>query len=433
MIYLANINKYYGNVRALTDINLEFNSQGFYAVQGPAKSGKTSLLNIIGSLDAPTTGKMMINNEEHDFHSTKVVDGYRRHFVSYIFQDSNLIETLTVYDNLFICMNTVETDKLKINLRIEKELIDLDILSIKHKKVFNLSLDEKQRVTLARAALSHAKVIIADEPTNYLNSNNEKIIMNKLKKMSKTTLVIVGTKKELLAHLYADYIIKLNDSFVVNEIVKHKMNETMKLIPPTNYSIKYRFANYVKIAINDLLDKKDKYMIIVVSLIVGIFGVFLGLISTDFAFLSGNQVHGANVTEQVLETSSRAINMALGASMILLITIMILIYSVYKDVISENKKKIKILRTLGYSKNSIYKIFDIQHLLISFVSAMILTFLIIIFIIINYFFLQVEEANLLFDWSYVLFAYVLIFNIPLLFSLLPVFKISNDFPKRSNQ
>jgi putative ABC transport system ATP-binding protein len=431
MIYVANISKFYDNVRALTDINLEFHSQGFYAVLGPTKSGKSSLLNIIGSLDTPSTGKMMVNLEDHDFYSTKDVDSYRRHFVSYVFEDNNLIESLSVYDNLYICMNTVETDKIKINLRIEKELIELDILDVKYRKASDLSLDEKQRVAVARAALSHAKVIIADEPTNYLNATNEKIIFNKLKKMSKTTLVIVGTKKEILAHLYADYIIKLKDSFVIGEIKKRKMNESLKLIPPTNHSIQYRYTNYIKIAMNELVDKKDKYMMIVVGIIIGIFGIFLGLVSTGFGAFNTSQYQETPLVEQAFQTSTDVSNMALGASFILLITVIYLICSVFKDVSKENNKKITVLRSLGYSRNAIFNIYDIQHFILGLISAVILTFLIIVFVMINYLFFQVEGANLVFDWSYLILAYGLIFNIPLLFSLLPMFKIPNDLPKDS--
>ncbi|MFP4478660.1 MAG: ATP-binding cassette domain-containing protein, partial [Candidatus Izemoplasmatales bacterium] len=424
MIYVANITKYYDNVRALTDINLEFHSQGFYAVMGPSKSGKTTLLNIIGSLEAPTTGKMMINLENHDFRSSKKVDAYRRHFVSYIFEDNNLIETLSVFDNLYICINTVEADKNRINMRIEKELIELSLLDVKYKKVADLSLDEKQRVAVARAALSHAKVIIADEPTNYLNSTNEKIILNKLKRMSKNTLVIVATKKELLAHLYADHIIKLKDSFVVGEVKKHKMNESIKLIPPINHHINYRYSNYIKIALNELIDKKEKYMMIVVGLIFGMFGIFLGLVSTSFAAIDTNQLPDTNLVEKAFQTTNNVSNLALGTSIILILTVMVLIYSIFIDVSTENKDKIKVLRSLGYSKHAIYRIYNIQHFILGIVSAMILTFLIIVFLMLNYLFLRVSEANLLFDWSHILLAYVLILNIPLLFSLLPVFKIS---------
>ncbi len=196
MIKLKNINKIYDNEKhVLNDINISFNDTGLYSIIGRSGTGKTTLINIISGLDTQTSGEI-IHNYSDDYFSTIV------------FQDSQLIEGFTVYENIKLIMELF-------NCFDEKLLLDtldkFDLVNIKDSKIEKISGGEKQRVSIIRALLSKKPVIICDEPTSALDAENAKIVSNVLKEISKERLVIVVTHdKEFFTNI-SDGIFEIKD------------------------------------------------------------------------------------------------------------------------------------------------------------------------------------------------------------------------------
>lgn len=215
MIKVNNLNKYYNKgkrneIHVIKDTTLEFPNKGLFTLFGPSGCGKTTLLNVIGGLDK-ASGEILIDDNKVNF------EKYRRDNIGYIFQSYNLINDLTVYDNLKVALsvNNIE-DTLEVDKRIEHALKAVGLYKYRKKLASELSGGQQQRVSIARALTKKCKVIIADEPTGNLDSTNSIQIMNILKSLSKTKLVLLVTHSKDLAEYYSDSIIEITDGKVIN-------------------------------------------------------------------------------------------------------------------------------------------------------------------------------------------------------------------------
>ena len=220
MLELKNLKKYYKIkkdeiIEVLKGISLKFDDKGMTFILGKSGSGKTTLLNLIGGLDKSTRGDIIINGKNMNSFSEKDYISYRNNYVGFIFQDYNNIEEYTVLENILLGIN-IQNKKID-NKDLENLLNDLGIYKLKNRKMNELSGGEKQRVAIARAILKDSKRILADEPTGNLDSKNGKNIMELLKKLSKTRLVIVVTHDIEFAKTYADRIIEIKDGSVIND------------------------------------------------------------------------------------------------------------------------------------------------------------------------------------------------------------------------
>ena len=169
----------------LNNFNYNFNNTGLYYITGKSGSGKTTLLNLIGLLDIPDKGNIIINNHDISKLNSNEKAMFINENIGFIFQDFNLIDNLNIKDNILL------TTK-KYNEKEFDELINsLDIKEIINKMPDEISGGEKQRVAIARAIIKNPKIILADEPTGNLDTENEKKIINILEKISENYLVIV--------------------------------------------------------------------------------------------------------------------------------------------------------------------------------------------------------------------------------------------------
>lgn len=190
MIELKNINKNFFENNLFTNFNYQFNIGQSYALIGQSGCGKTTLLNIIGKLEAIDGGEVIVNNTSLNKIKEKE---YFRSYVSYLFQNYGLIENKSIKDNLelsFVGKNITSKEKIKKMLEaLEQVNLNLDI----NRKIFSLSGGESQRVAIAKTILKDTPIILADEPTASLDEKNRDEIMNLILKLQRNRLIIIAT------------------------------------------------------------------------------------------------------------------------------------------------------------------------------------------------------------------------------------------------
>ena len=220
MIKLNNIEKFYNNkfikTYVLRSINLEIEEGEFVSVMGPSGSGKTTLLNIIGMLDTPSGGEYYFYDEPvHKMSERKLSELHKMH-IGFVFQQYHLIDELTVYENL---ETPLLYQKVKSNDRKGRVAETLDRFKMVAKKDLfpnQLSGGQQQLVAVARAIIAEPKLILADEPTGNLHSDQGKEIMDLLKKLNgEGTTIIQVTHSEKNAE-YGNRIINLKDGWIEN-------------------------------------------------------------------------------------------------------------------------------------------------------------------------------------------------------------------------
>ncbi|WP_088102979.1 ABC transporter ATP-binding protein [Halalkalibacter urbisdiaboli] len=224
MLKLTKVSKVYGGkvaYRALTDINLEIEKGEFVAIMGPSGSGKTTLLNIISTNDAPTTGEVEI--EGHHPHRLKksALAKFRRNELGFIFQDFNLLHTLTVEENIVLplTLDGARVRDMKEKARTIAE--SLGIASIMKKRTYEISGGQAQRVAIARAMIHEPKLLLADEPTGNLDSKAAKDVMDMLvsiNQQEQTSLLMVTHDPQ--AASYSDRVIFIRDGKLHSEIYR---------------------------------------------------------------------------------------------------------------------------------------------------------------------------------------------------------------------
>ena len=196
-IELKKVSKYYATEESVSmgfsRVDLSLDIGEFVAITGESGSGKSTLLNVISGLDTYEEGEMFVCGEDTTAYGTEDYERYRKTYIGNIFQDFNLINSYTVYQNIEVVMLLSGKKKSECTGRI-LELIDLVGLSKYRKtKVSKLSGGQKQRVAIARALAKDAPIIVADEPTGNLDSASAEIVMDTLSKVSRDKLVVIVT------------------------------------------------------------------------------------------------------------------------------------------------------------------------------------------------------------------------------------------------
>lgn len=221
MIELTNIAKTYRadeiETRALENVNIKIARGEFISIMGPSGSGKTTLLNLLGLLDCPTSGEMSFDGENVTTCSERQRASLRKANIGFIFQSFNLIDELTVYENVELPLRYL---KIKARERKERTMAILERMEIAHRKHHfpsQLSGGQQQRVAIARAVVFKPKLLLADEPTGNLDSVNGDEVMRVLTELNEngTTLVIV-THSPVYAS-YGNRTIHLYDGHIVTE------------------------------------------------------------------------------------------------------------------------------------------------------------------------------------------------------------------------
>ncbi len=273
MIILEHVNKYFNKhkknqIHVINDTSIKLENTGLVAFLGSSGSGKTTLLNAIGGLDKINKGKIIINGKTITKKSTYKVDKIRNFNIGYIFQDYNLLDQLTVFDNVALALKIVGIkDSNEIKKRVNYVLEKVGMYRYRNRYANMLSGGERQRVGIARAIVKDPNIIIADEPTGNLDSKNSIEIMNIIKAISKDRLIILVTHERTLAEFYASRIIEIEDGKITSDIDNKHTDALDYRMDNKLYLKDYKVHKIIKdsdVCVNIYGNEKDKFNINVV-------------------------------------------------------------------------------------------------------------------------------------------------------------------------
>ncbi|MGV1063127.1 ABC transporter ATP-binding protein [Clostridium perfringens] len=225
ILSVENIEKYYGNkdniTKAIDNINFKVDKGEFVGIMGPSGSGKTTLLNCISTIDNVTTGNIVINGKDITKLKSKELEKFRRDELGFIFQDFNLLDTLTAYENIALAL-TIQGKKPKdIDALIKKVAKSLGIDGILNKFPYQISGGQKQRVASARAIVTNPSLILADEPTGALDSKSARRLLDSFESLNKDLeATILMVTHDAFTASYAHRILFIKDGKIFNELVR---------------------------------------------------------------------------------------------------------------------------------------------------------------------------------------------------------------------
>ena len=278
MLELKNIKKSYktGNFvqHALKDVSIKFRKNEFVAILGASGSGKTTLLNISGGLDRYDSGDLIINNKSTKKYKNIDWDRYRNNCVGFIFQNYNLINHISILDNVEMGMTLSGVGSKTRRRKAKEALKKVGLIDHIHKKPNQLSGGQMQRVAIARALANNPDVILADEPTGALDTKTSVQIMELIKEIAKDKLVIMVTHNPELAKEYANRIIEFKDGEKISDSnpVGSK-EEDSKELKIRKTAMNFRTA--LKLSFNNIRTKKGRTILTAFASSIGIIGIAL--------------------------------------------------------------------------------------------------------------------------------------------------------------
>lgn len=225
ILNVENIEKYYGNkenvTKAIDNISFKVEKGEFVGIMGPSGSGKTTLLNCISTIDNVTTGAIIIDGDDITRLKSKKLERFRRDKLGFIFQDFNLLDTLTAYENIALALTIAGKKGTEVDELVKKSAENLEISSVLNKYPYQMSGGQKQRVAAARAIVNSPKLILADEPTGALDSKAAKLLLNSIEKLNKEleSTILMVTHDAFTAS-YAHRILFIKDGKIFNELIR---------------------------------------------------------------------------------------------------------------------------------------------------------------------------------------------------------------------
>jgi putative ABC transport system ATP-binding protein len=225
ILEVKNIEKYYGNkgniTKAVDNISFNVEKGEFLGIMGASGSGKTTLLNCISTIDKVTAGHIIINNQDITKLKSGELSKFRREELGFIFQDFNLLDTLTAYENIALALTIIKTPIKEIDPKVIEIAKKLEITEVLEKYPYQMSGGQKQRVASARAIVTNPSLILADEPTGALDSKSSRMLLESFEtlntKMSATILMVTH---DAFTASYCHRILFIKDGKIFNEIVR---------------------------------------------------------------------------------------------------------------------------------------------------------------------------------------------------------------------
>lgn len=229
ILKIDSIEKYYGSksslTKAINNISFDVERGEFIAIMGASGSGKTTLLNCISTIDKVTSGHIYLNDLDVTTLKGNKLSEFRREELGFIFQDFNLLDTLTAYDNIALALSIQNKSIKNLDEKIKEVSKYLNITHVLNKYPYQMSGGEKQRVASARAIITNPSLILADEPTGALDSKSAKMLLERLEYLNKEkNATILMVTHDAYTASYSSRVIFIKDGRIFNEIEKGNLD-----------------------------------------------------------------------------------------------------------------------------------------------------------------------------------------------------------------
>lgn len=230
ILTVSNVEKYYGSkgniTKALDDISLCVEKGEFVGIMGASGSGKTTLLNCISTIDKVTGGKIMLNEKDITGLKGKELNTFRRDELGFVFQDFNLLDTMTAYENIALALSIQKRPVSEIQDRVKNIAEKLGITDVLQKYPHQMSGGQKQRVACARAVVTNPKLVLADEPTGALDSKASRMLLESFSTLNQEMgATILMVTHDAFTASYASRIIFIKDGKVFTELVREEQEK----------------------------------------------------------------------------------------------------------------------------------------------------------------------------------------------------------------
>ena len=225
VLKLEHIQKYYGNggnvTKAIQDISFSVQEGEFVGIMGASGSGKTTLLNCISTIDTVSAGHIDLDGTDVTEINEKEIARFRRKNLGFVFQDFNLLDTLTISENIALALTINQVRSGEIDDRVRKMAVKLNITDIMDKYPYQVSGGQKQRCACARAIINNPKLILADEPTGALDNHSSQMLLSTIQNINETLgATILMVTHDAFSASYANRILFLRDGTIFTEIRK---------------------------------------------------------------------------------------------------------------------------------------------------------------------------------------------------------------------
>lgn len=223
ILKVEKIEKYYGSrsslTKAIDNISFEVASGEFVAIMGSSGSGKTSLLNCISTIDKVTSGHIYVDGTDITKLRGNDLNRFRRERLGFIFQDFNLLDTLTAYENIALALSIQNKDYKEIDTKIKEVAKHLDIVGVLDKFPYQMSGGQKQRVASARAIITNPNLVLADEPTGALDSKSARLLLERFNYLNEErNATILMVTHDAFTASYSSRVIFIKDGKIFSEI-----------------------------------------------------------------------------------------------------------------------------------------------------------------------------------------------------------------------
>lgn len=299
-IELKNINKTYRSkagkdmTAALKDVNLKIYGPQMVFIVGKSGGGKSTLLNILGGIDMPDSGDILIDGVPMGGMPEEYFDNYRNTKAGFIFQEYNLLDEMNIEDNISLALRMLG-ERASAD-RVNEVLDRLELTGYNKRLVDELSGGQKQRVAIARALIKNPSVILADEPTGALDSETGKQILGILKGISKDKLVIVVSHDREYAEQYADRIIEISDGNIIGDITKNSTAADTQAPLPIDKKRTLRTREAFKLGISGMRNNKGRLTIAMALMVLSLMliGMASSFLTFDAGYLQYMNMRGTN-------------------------------------------------------------------------------------------------------------------------------------------
>lgn len=225
ILKVEHLEKYYGNkgniTRAIDDISFDVAEGEYIGIMGASGSGKTTLLNCISTIDSATAGHIYLEGEDLTTLKSSQLERFRREKLGFIFQDFNLLDTLTGFENIALALTIMKVPAKEIGQRVQKVAELLNITDVLSKHPYQMSRGQRQRVASARAIVTNPSMILADEPTGALDSKSARMLLESFRKLNdEIQATILMVTHDAFTASYCKRILFIKDGKLFNELIR---------------------------------------------------------------------------------------------------------------------------------------------------------------------------------------------------------------------